>query len=155
VLLTAKLGWKQGKSREQQWLEKKLLIFQKLFAKGLFEQRKLQAIVIFMEHYLPFKNQKIIRNFREQVDQITGKKNTMDIFEQVAEWQKQDLREEGRNTGRQEGLQKGHQEGLLKGQEQSVRNLLSNTEFSVEKIASLVEVPVAFVEKMKAGQAAK
>jgi predicted transposase YdaD len=147
VLLTAKLGWIQGKSREQRWLERKVLIFKKLFEQGLFEQRKLQAILIFMEHYLPFKSKKIIRNFREQVDQITGKKNTMDIFEQVAEWQKQDLREEGRNMGLQEGL--------LKGQEQSVRNLLSNTKFSVEKIASLVEVPVDFVEKIKAELSAK
>jgi flagellar biosynthesis/type III secretory pathway protein FliH len=87
----------------------------------------------------------------------------MDIFEQVAEWQKQDLREEGRNLGiqeglregLQEGLQKGLQEGLLKGQEQSVRNLLSNTGFSVEKIASLVEVSIDFVEKIKADLAAK
>jgi flagellar biosynthesis/type III secretory pathway protein FliH len=69
----------------------------------------------------------------------------MDIFEQVAEWQKQDLLEEGRNKGLQEGLQ----EGLEKGQEQSVRKLLSNTEFSVEKIASMLEVPVALVEKIR------
>ncbi len=112
--------------------------------KGLFEQRKLQAIVIFMEHYLPFKNEKIIRTFREHVDQITGKKNTMDIFEQVAEWQKQDLLEEGRNVGREEGL--------LKGQEQSIQvlALLSTTEFSVEKIASMAEVSIDFVEKIKA-----
>ena len=149
VLLTAKLGWIQGKHREQRWLEQKLLIFQKLFDQGLFERRNLQAIVIFMEHYLPFKNKEIIRTFREQVDQITGKKNTMDIFEQVAEWQKQDLLEEGRQEGRQEGL--------LKGQEQSIQvlALLSTSEFSVEKIASMAEVSIDFVEKIKAGLSSK
>jgi len=147
VLLTAKLGWLRGKNREWQWLEKKLLIIQKLFEKGLFEQRKLQAIVIFMEHYLPFKNKKIIRTFREQVDQITGKKNTMDIFEQVAEWQKQDLLEEGMNRGRQAGL--------LEGRGEFVRYLLSSTKYSAEKIASLAEVSVDFVEKIKAELPAK
>ena len=52
----------------------------------------------------------------------------MDIFEQVAEWR--------------------WQEGLEEGLERSVRALLANTEFSVEKIASLVGVPVTRVKKL-------
>jgi hypothetical protein len=31
-----------------------------------------------------------------------------------------------------------------------VENLLANTEFSIEKIASLAGVPISFVEKVKA-----
>jgi hypothetical protein len=53
----------------------------------------------------------------------------MDIFEQVAEWRFQD--------------------GLEQGQEKAVKGLLANTEFSVEKIASLVDVPISFVERVR------
>ena len=60
----------------------------------------------------------------------------MDIFEQVAEMK------------RQEGLEEGRQEGLEEGLERSVRALLAKTEFSVEKIASLIGVPVTFVSKL-------
>jgi len=57
----------------------------------------------------------------------------MDIFQQVEEMK----REEGR------------EEGLKEGQEKSVRILLANTEFSPEKIASLVEVPLTLVKKIQ------
>jgi phage portal protein BeeE len=57
----------------------------------------------------------------------------MDIFEQVAEWR------------REEGIE----EGLKKGLEKAVEVLLANTEFSAEKIASEVGVPVSFVENIK------
>jgi predicted transposase YdaD len=62
----------------------------------------------------------------------------MDIFEQVAEMK------------RQEGKQEGRQEGLEEGLEKSVRvlELLANTEYSVEKIASLIGVPVGFARKL-------
>ncbi len=60
----------------------------------------------------------------------------MDIFEQVAEMR------------RQEGLEEGHRKGLEEGVEKSVKVLLANTEFSIGKIASLVDVPVAFARKL-------
>jgi hypothetical protein len=68
--------------------------------------------------------------FRNEIDKITGKRNTMDIFEQVAEMKRQ--------------------EGLEEGLEKSVRvlELLANTEYSVEKIASLIGVPVKFASKL-------
>jgi len=64
----------------------------------------------------------------------------MDIFEQVAEWKRQELLEEGHR--------KGHRKGVKEVQEKSVRKLLANTEFSMEKIASLIEVPITLVRKL-------
>ena len=60
----------------------------------------------------------------------------MDIFEQVAEmkWE--------------EGLKGGRRKGLREGAEKSVRLFLANTEISIEKIASLVGVSIAFVKKL-------
>lgn len=48
-------------------------------------------------------------------------------------------------------IEKGRKEGLEKGAEQFVKNLLSNTDFTIAKIASLANVTEAFVKKIKAG----
>ena len=93
----------------------------------------------FLITYIRFEDPETNRTFEERVEPFTDKEIFMDIFEQVAEWQKQDLLEEG----------------MQKVQEKSVRNLLLNTEFSVEKIASLIEVSLDFVEKIKAEYSAK
>jgi hypothetical protein len=44
------------------------------------------------------------------------------------------------------------EEARREGDEKAVRLLLQNTEFSVEKIADLVGVAVAFVKEVKEGQ---
>jgi hypothetical protein len=54
---------------------------------------------------------------------------TMGIFEQLAEIKRQEAIEEGK--------------------EETVRLFLANTEFSPEKIAELVKVPVSLVQKIK------
>ena len=61
----------------------------------------------------------------------------MDIIEQVAEMRAKEALEEGLEKGRHEG------------DEKAVKLFLSNTEFSADKIAELVRVPVSFVEQIK------
>jgi len=90
-------------------------------------------LTTFLDNYVRVENPENNRIFRNEIDHITGKKNFMDIFQQVKEMK----REEGR------------EEGLKEGQEKSVRILLANTEFSPEKIASLVEVPLTLVKKIQ------
>jgi flagellar biosynthesis/type III secretory pathway protein FliH len=77
------------------------------------------------------------RKFRDEIDKITDKKDTMDIFEIVAGWRLEEAREEGLKKGLEKGLEK------------AVKALLANTKFSIEKIASEVGVPVSFVENIK------
>lgn len=136
VVLAAKKALLQGKDLDQKLLAGKLFIFRKLYENGIFEKRKMQAILTFLDNYVRFKNSETNRIFRNEIDKYTGKKNTMDIFEQVAEmkWE--------------EGLKEGRRKGLREATEKSVRLFLANTEFSVEKIASLVEVSIAFVKKL-------
>ncbi len=76
-----------------------------------------------------------------RTDEIFEKENTMGIIEQLAEIKGQ----EGLKKGKEIGLE----EGLEKGLKKAVRLFLSNTEFSPEKIAELVGVPLALVEKIK------
>ena len=101
-MLIAKQALLCGKNRDLRLLEKKWIIFKKLYYKGLFEDRKLQAILLFMDRYVPFEDPEISRTFRERMDSITGKKNTMDIFEQVAEMKVEEARMEGLQEGQKE-----------------------------------------------------
>ena len=51
------------------------------------------------------------------------------------------------------GKEEGREEGILEGQEKAaeafVKNLLEGSDFAVEKIASLANVTVEFVNKIK------
>ena len=70
----------------------------------------------------------------QHIDQLTGKINTMGVLEQLAEMRAQ--------------------EGLQQGQENAkrlfVENLLKEGSFSQQKIASLANVSLNFVRKIKA-----
>jgi predicted transposase YdaD len=129
VVLAAKKALLKGKNLDNKLLAGKLFIFRKLYENGVFEKQKLQAILVFLKNYIRFENPETYRIFEAKVDNITGKKNTMDIFEQVAEWKLEDAREEWVNK--------------------SVQSLLTKTDFSVEKIASVLDVPVSTVEKIQ------
>jgi hypothetical protein len=128
VVLAAKKALLKGKDLDNKLLAGKLFIFRKLYEGGIFDKRKMQAILMFLDNYVRFEKTETNRIFRNEIDKITGKRNTMDIFEQVAEMKRQ--------------------EGLEEGLEKSVRLFLANTEFSLEKIASVVKVPVALVKKL-------
>jgi hypothetical protein len=84
-------------------------------------------------NYVHFKNPETNLTFREQIDQETKKNNTMDIFEQWAEIKEQ------------EGLERGIERTTRK----FVENLLKDSTFPVEKIASLTNVSVEFVTEVK------
>ena len=99
----------------------------------VFGEEKTNAILAFLNNYVVFKNPEINLIFMKRTDVIFEKENTMGIIEQLAE------------IKHQEGLKEGEEKGL----EKAVRLFLSNTEFSPEKIAELVGVPVALVEKVK------
>jgi hypothetical protein len=71
----------------------------------------------------------------KQLDQLTNQKKSMDIFEQLAE-----IRAE---------------ESRLEEREKLVKNLLTETELPVTKIASLTDRSVYFVNKMKKAICAK
>ena len=119
-----------AEERDEILLERKLLMV-KLLKKRLavFGKKKTKGIHVFLENYVVFKNSETNRKFMEQRAQILGKKNTMGIVEQLVEMKRQ--------------------EGIEEGLEKAVQKLLVNSEFSPKKIAELMEVPVALVQKIK------
>jgi hypothetical protein len=140
VLLVAKEVLLRVKGTDEQrdevLLEQKTLMVRLLNEKlAVFGEKKWQAIHVFLENYVVFKKPETNRKFMERRRQINGEKDTMGIVEQLGEIKRQ--------------------EGLEEGKENSVRLFLAYTEFSPEKIAKLVGVPVARVEKIKKEQRAK
>jgi len=123
VLLAAKKLLLKGKNLDIRLLEQKLLIARLLYRKGVFSRKKIRAILTFLENYVLFEKPEMNRIFREELDRLSGKKNTMGIIEQVAN---------------------------MKANEKAARLLLENTDFSVNKVAELVGVPVSLVKKVKA-----
>ncbi|GGA97569.1 hypothetical protein [Puia dinghuensis] len=122
VVLTAKNALLKGKNVDKKLLEGKLFIFRKLYENGIFEKKKLQAILKFLDKYVLFEKRETIRTFGKEVDKITGKKNTMDILSEIYAEEKTWA---------------------------IVKNLLTKTTHTMEEIAALAEVPVDFVKEVR------
>lgn len=143
VVLAAKTALLEGKIPELELKDRKLLVAKLLIGKGIISKKKIDAILTFLNNIVLFENQETNLIFMQQLDQLTGKNDTMGIIERLAE------------RRAEEALEKGIEKGRLEEKENSVKAFLANTEFSVEKIASLVGVSVPFVEKVKGCLSAK
>ncbi len=146
--------------RDKVLLEHKIMMVRLLKEKmAVFGEKKTEAILGFLNNYVVFKKPETNRKFMEQTDEIFEKKNTMGIIEQLAQIKHREGIEEGREIGlekgREIGLEEGREKGRKEQKEELVRSLLANTEFSPEKIAELVDVPVSLVKKIKTELSAK
>jgi len=107
----------------------------KYYRKG-FTRHKIDSLLAFLHNYVRFADPKFNRIFMDELDQITGKSNTMGIIEYVKEQKINAARDEARQETRIS----------------VVKNLLSDTDFSTEKIAAIAGVSVAFVEEVRNGK---
>ena len=137
VVLAAKKALLAGTILDLDLKDHKLMVVNLLYEKGLFSREKIEGIMTFLNNYIVLEDPIINRIFMQQVDQITGKKNTMGIIEQLAQIKSE------------EALEKGRAEGQEISSRLFVENLLRNTEFSLEKVASLANVTVDFVRAVK------
>ncbi|HEY4209244.1 MAG TPA: hypothetical protein VGM31_20610 [Puia sp.] len=101
----------------------------------------------FLKNYVRFVKQETNGMFEEKLDRITGKADTMGIIEQVKQMKIEEAREAGRKEARKEEREKSSR--LF------VENLLTSTDFSAKKIATLANVSIVFVNKVKAGLKSK
>ena len=92
---------------------------------------KVRAIMVFLQSYVLFEDPEMNRIFTEQVRSY-DKNNIMGTIEYV----RMEAKEEGRTAG------------LVA----AVKNIIATTEFSDEKIASLVGVAVDFVKDVREGK---
>jgi hypothetical protein len=131
VLLIAKSAFLKGEDAEEKLLRRKIFIANLLFQRELSES-KTKAILLFLNSYIKLVPEKQ-HVFAGQLDQVTGKTNTMGMLEVIAE-----IRE-------MEGLEKGQ----LQERTRVVKRLLAKKGRSVKEIAAIVGVSVAFVEGVR------
>lgn len=128
VVLAAKTALLEGKIPELELLERKILIARKLLRKG-FPIQKLRAIMKFLKNYVLFEDPEMHRLFIERIYSPIYS-NAMGIDEYI----KMEAKEEERESSNR----------------RFVENLLKGSDFSDEKIASLANVTVEFVNEVKA-----
>ena len=137
VLLAAKKALLKGKMGDRKLVDQKFLVARHLMRGNRFPRNKVEAILLFLNNIVTFENPEMNRIFEGKIDQLTNKKNTMTVIEQLAEIKAEEAMAEGIKKGRAEAYEK------------AIKAFLANTEFSVEKIAELVEAPIALVRKIK------
>lgn len=125
VILAAKKALLPDGTPDMERLRHKLLVARNLLARKNLPQRKIKAILSFLNNYVVFKNQETNSIFTKEIHRITNKTKPMGFFERWAEYKTE------------EALEK------------VVRNLLRRSNFSMEKIASIAGVPLDFVKKVK------
>ncbi|MCS3797370.1 hypothetical protein GGD38_002729 [Chitinophagaceae bacterium OAS944] len=126
VIVVARIRLKEGKVSEDELLNLKIQAARRLFAKG-FEPAKVRSIFNFLRNYVLFEKPETNRKFDNQIKE-TDKAGIMDTLEYVR--------------------MEGKEEGLAEARRNAVVALLANTEFSIEKIAGILEVSIAFVIKV-------
>jgi len=142
VMMIAKQALLKGKNFDETLLAGKLFVFRKLYEQGGLNRAKMEAILSFLHNYVLFEQSETNLVFKNEIDKITNKKNTMNIFEQVAEIRAQE--------GLEQGLEQGRKEGAQIATRKFVKNLLENYEIDEKEVASLAGVTVTFVKKVKA-----
>ena len=123
VVVAAKMRLQEGKVPEDELLNNKLLAARKLTEKG-FGMEKIWAIFNFLRNYVLFEKPETNRKF-DNLFRETDKTRVMNTVEYL----KMEGKEEAATA--------------------FVENLLKGSDFVVEKIASLANVSVEFVNKVK------
>ena len=123
VVVAAKMRLQEGKVPEDELLNNKLLAARKLTEKG-FGMEKIRAIFNFLRNYVLFEKPETNRKF-DKLFKETDKTSVMNTVEYL----KMEGKEEAATA--------------------FVENLLKGSDFVVEKIASLANVSVEFVNKVK------
>jgi hypothetical protein len=123
VVVAAKMRLQEGKVPEDELLNNKLLAARKLTEKG-FGMEKIRAIFNFLRNYVLFEKPETNRKF-DKLFKETDKTSVMNTVEYLK------------------------MEGKEEAAAAFVENLLKGSDFVVEKIASLANVSVEFVIKVK------
>lgn len=98
-------------------------------------------------------NKQIFQKLFQIAEVANLKKEEYMVYEKslLDKWTEYAVLKTAEERGLEKGMQKGMQKGVEKSKEQFVKNLLTNTEFGIAKIAALADVSEAFVKKIKKG----
>lgn len=128
VILTVQLALRKNRMKTEDFFDLTVELAKRLYAKG-FHKDKIRQLLGFLKLYVNFKNPEINSRFDKEIDKLDNKTQTMGIIEQIAE-----IRAE---------------EATLESKTAFVTNLIQQTDFSDDKIASLAQVSIDFVLKIR------
>ncbi len=141
IVLAAQKALLTGKIPEDELAQHRLTVARALIQSKKYNHEHIARFLFFLKNFVYIENKEINRNFDKEVDKLTGKKETMGIIETI------------KKIEREEAFEKGIERGIEKGAQQKsyefVKNLLSNTNFTIAKVASLANVTEAFVKKVQ------
>lgn len=141
VILVAKAALLKGIIKEEELFALKFDLVKKLLEKQISKE-KIQTIMDFLRVYVRFNTNDDNLKFDREIELITEKNTTtMGIRELIIDTIEKESEAKGEARGEAKGIKK---KDLI-----FVNNLLENTDFSNEKIASLAVVDVEFVENQR------
>jgi predicted transposase/invertase (TIGR01784 family) len=117
----------------------KLDIIQRLKARNI-SREKISLIIDFIRYIAPFTNPEINANFEQDLLNLSNTIATMGLREAILEDVKQ--------QGIEKGIEQGIEQGIEKGKLEVTLNLWSTQEFSLEKIAILVDLPLERLQEL-------
>jgi len=129
IVLAAQKALQEDKLPEEELGKERLTIARALIGSGKYSHEKIRRFTYFLKNIIFINDSEINRIFDTVVDELTGGTNTMGIIETINE------------LTRKEGFEKGKQ--------QVVENLITQFGFSDEQAASVSEMPVSFVRKVR------
>ncbi|HAK77748.1 MAG TPA: hypothetical protein DCM71_12760 [Runella sp.] len=165
IVLTVLVALQKGKVTEEELLQQKVELLKRLVSKG-FSRGKIEALMGFLKLYVRFGKRENDVKFDEAIELLLNKpKETMGIVEFVLERERRLGEKRGLVKGEKKGIEKGIGKGIEKGIEKGVEKgieqgietqklhfantLLSETDFDDVKIASLADVTVETVQKLR------
>ena len=132
VILTIQLALQRERLQTDDYFQLTMDLVRRLYRKG-FDRDKIYQLLVFIKKYVHFDKPEINSKFDNELDKLDYKTRTMGIFEQIAQIEKEEAREEATE----------------KSKAAFVKKLLQKTVHSVEDIADLAEVSVDFVQKIR------
>lgn len=99
---------------------------------------KITLIINFIKFYLPFTNSEIEANFEQDLMVLTQTDKPMGLIEAILE----DVKQQGLEQGLEQGRELGIVEGIALEKREFTKKLWNLQEFSLEKLAILVDLPV-------------
>ena len=153
VVRVVQTALKKGIISDEKLFDLKIELVRELLKKN-FPKAKIRNLLQFLKLYIRFDKQELINKFDTEIEQLTNRQTTMGIEEFVLDR----AQRVGMKKGLEQGLEQGLKQGLKQGKEITryekdfafTKSLLEQTDFSIEKIATLVGVEIEFVEKVKA-----
>ncbi|MES2777676.1 MAG: hypothetical protein V4722_26090 [Bacteroidota bacterium] len=133
VILTVLLALKNKEVADEKLIALKVQLIRNLLQRKI-PTTTIRALFNFINQYVVFASKENSAKFEKVIESLTGKQTTMGIEELILKLERD----------------KGKKEGLEMKDRIFVTNLLTNTDFSVNKVATLADVTRGFVLKIKA-----